>query len=96
MKRAPLARPINVKPALRAILQPQALPQPMPPGLLPGSASPGDGSLGILNADEPNLIEDVTSRMRRTPQKRLEQMVEYDDEQAAAILKQWIMEAKHA
>lgn len=87
----------GLKPALRTIMQPQALPQAMPPGLLPGSASAShDGSLGILNADEPNLIEDVTSRMRRTPQKRLEQMVEYDDEQAAAILKQWIMEAKHA
>lgn len=87
----------GLKPALRTILQPDALPQPVPPGLLPGSSAAGqDGALGIMAGDEPNLIEDVTSRMRRTPQKRLEQMVEYDDEQAAAILKQWILEAKHA
>lgn len=29
-------------------------------------------------------------RPRKTPQKRLEQMIEFDEEQAAAILKQWI------
>ncbi|QIG49894.1 flagellar M-ring protein FliF [Nordella sp. HKS 07] len=87
----------GLKPALRTIMQPEALPQSMPPGLLPGaSAAAQDGALGIMSGDEPNLIEDVTSRMRRTPQKRLEQMVEYDDEQAAAILKQWILEAKPA
>ncbi|ACB96261.1 flagellar basal-body MS-ring/collar protein FliF [Beijerinckia indica] len=39
---------------------------------------------------EPNLIEDLTSTPRHTPQKRLEQIVEYDEQQAAAVLKQWI------
>jgi flagellar M-ring protein FliF len=37
-----------------------------------------------------NLIEDVTKRMNRSPQKRLEQIIEYDEEQAAAILRQWL------
>ena len=36
------------------------------------------------------LIEDVTKRMNRSPQKRLEQIIEYDEEQAAAILRQWL------
>ena len=39
---------------------------------------------------EPNLIEDVTNRPRRSPQRRLEQMVEFDENQAAEILKQWV------
>jgi flagellar M-ring protein FliF len=39
---------------------------------------------------EPNLIEDLTSKPRRSPQRRLEQLVEFDEEQAVAILKQWI------
>jgi flagellar M-ring protein FliF len=43
-----------------------------------------------LESAEPNLIEDLTSRMVRGPQKRLEQMVEFDEEQAASILKQWL------
>lgn len=38
----------------------------------------------------PNLIGDLTSKINRTPQKRLEQMVEYDEDQAVAILKQWL------
>ena len=43
-----------------------------------------------LEAIEPNLIEDVTNRPRRSPQRRLEQMVEFDENQAAEILKQWV------
>ncbi len=34
------------------------------------------------------LMDDL--RPRKTPQKRLEQMIEFDEAQAAAILKQWI------
>ena len=44
----------------------------------------------------PNLIADLTSKMGRTPQKRLEQMIDFDDEQAAAILKQWMRGARSA
>ena len=45
---------------------------------------------------EPNLIEDVTNRPRRSPQRRLEQMVEFDENQAAAILKQWVQRGSPA
>jgi flagellar M-ring protein FliF len=40
----------------------------------------------------PNLIEDITSDVMRMSQKRLEQMVALDEEQAANILKQWMRE----
>ena len=73
---------------------PIMLPDPMAPAML------GDGTGGMTGMDgapmqldgwsEENLIEDVTSRPRRSPQKRLEQMIEFDEEQAAAVLKQWI------
>lgn len=43
-----------------------------------------------------NLIEDLTNNPRRSPQKRLEQIVEFDEEQAAAILKQWMHQGEHA
>jgi flagellar M-ring protein FliF len=46
--------------------------------------------------EQPNLIADLTSKMGRTPQKRLEQMIDYDEEQAAAILRQWMNGAKSA
>jgi len=42
-------------------------------------------------AATPNLIEDLTDKMHRTPQKKLEQLIEFDEEQAASILKQWLM-----
>lgn len=42
------------------------------------------------NEPEPNLIADLTSKLGRTPQKRLEQMIDLNEEQAAAILRQWI------
>ena len=51
---------------------------------MPAMAQVGDGD------DNVNLIEDVTKRMNRSPQKRLEQIVEYDEAQAAAILRQWL------
>jgi flagellar M-ring protein FliF len=49
-----------------------------------------DGTPVIDMRQEPNLIEDVTNRPRRSPQRRLEQMVEFDETQAATILKQWV------
>jgi flagellar M-ring protein FliF len=52
---------------------------------------------GMLAMDsEPNLIEDVTNRPRRSPQRRLEQMVEFDEQQAATILKQWVQQGSAA
>jgi flagellar M-ring protein FliF len=45
---------------------------------------------------QPNLIADLTSKLGRTPQKKLEQMIDFDEEQAAAILKQWMRGAKSA
>lgn len=47
-------------------------------------------------AGEVNLIEDLTNNPRRSPQKRLEQIVEFDEEQAAAILKQWMHQGDYA
>ncbi len=49
-------------------------------------STPGDAS----------LIQDLTERLDRAPQRRLEQMVDFDEEQAAAILKQWLREGEAA
>lgn len=65
------------------------------PDLPDASATSFDGmdvpQIGMDDwSGEPNLIEDLTSVPRRSPQKRLEQMIEFDEEQAAAVLKQWM------
>ena len=88
----------GLRPALRAILEPGVLAaKSMAGGRL--EAEPG-GSLAsgepTLPGTEPNLIADLKSKHGRTPQKRLEQMVDFDEEQAAAILKQWMREARRA
>ncbi|MGO4707473.1 flagellar basal-body MS-ring/collar protein FliF [Microvirga sp. 2MCAF38] len=59
----------------------------------PTDAAAPNGEPQIETVTVPNLIEDLTGKMNRTPQKKLEQMVEFDEDQAAAILKQWLMEA---
>ncbi|SFJ50956.1 flagellar basal-body MS-ring/collar protein FliF [Methylobacterium brachiatum] len=59
-------------------------------------AAPEADTLEMLQAgqtaasDEPNLIEDLTERMAHSPIRKLEQLVELDEEQVANILKQWL------
>ncbi len=60
------------------------------PALEAPSVDVASGPQVIDARPEANLIEDVTSRPRRSPQRRLEQMVEFDEDQAATILKQWV------
>jgi flagellar M-ring protein FliF len=50
----------------------------------------------VAREPSPNLIADLTSKMGRNPQKRLEQMIDFDEEQAASILKQWMRGARSA
>ena len=61
---------------------PAALPEP--------EASLAAGASALTGREAVNLIEDLTSKMNRSPQKRLEQIVEFDEKHAAAILRQWM------
>lgn len=84
----------GLRPALRAVLEPNA------GAILAGrrreTEANGEASSSepTLAAAEPNLIADLKSKLGRSPQKRLEQLVDFDEEQAAAILKQWMREAR--
>ena len=60
----------------------------------PTVAAPGANA--VASDAQPNLIADLTEKLGRTPLKRLEQMVDYDEDQAAAILKQWMREGERA
>jgi flagellar M-ring protein FliF len=97
----------GLRPATRALLEARpadAAPQlpdfqtAMPDGFPQAAADPqaasGGARFGPLEV--PNLIADLTSKMGRTPQKRLEQMIDFDEEQAASILKQWMRGARSA
>ncbi|WP_018387903.1 flagellar basal-body MS-ring/collar protein FliF [Ancylobacter sp. FA202] len=63
------------------------------PGITAGELTGPDGSPMAAGPNEPiSLIEDLTSKMNRSPQKRLEQIIDFDEEQAAAILRQWLQQ----
>ncbi|MDX2202219.1 MAG: flagellar basal-body MS-ring/collar protein FliF [Hyphomicrobiaceae bacterium] len=101
----------GVRPAMRAILeapseaQPGAITasgetqdaveiDPVMQAMLGGGG--GGGATRAASSGDTSLIADLTEKLDRAPQKRLEQMVDFDEEQAAAILKQWLREAEPA
>ncbi len=54
------------------------------PDAVPSLAAPGQSPVA-------SMIEDLAEKLNRSPQKRLEQMIEADEAQAAEILKRWLM-----
>ncbi len=93
----------GLRPAARAIFSAPALPAPSAEiPAFDGATALGGGDEahpqlgGWTPQSEVSLIEDLTSNPRRSPQKRLEQIVEYDEEQAAAILRQWMRQGEYA
>jgi flagellar M-ring protein FliF len=89
----------GVRPAMRAILEPRPAEAARANKLqaqAPPAADQMTGSRIAAGESQPNLIADLTSKRGRTPQKRLEQMADFDEDQAVAILKQWMHGAKSA
>jgi len=82
----------GLRPAINTILASRAtetaeLAAEQGAGLLGGGA----GVMSQLSSEEqPNLVSDITRKVLSAPQRRLEQIVQLDEKQAAAILKQWI------
>lgn len=93
----------GLRPAVRAILaRPESEVQAMEAAMLAApqsdeeAADMADALPNAATLAPMNLIEDVTSRINRSPQKRLEQIIEFDEEQAAAILRQWLRQEARA
>jgi len=90
----------GVRPAMRAILEPRAADaakgQTLQAQAQQAMADQTAGARIAAGEVQPNLIADLTSKRGRTPQKRLEQMADFDEEQAVAVLKQWMHGAKSA
>lgn len=90
----------GLRPAMNAILK-----HPAEPAAVPTLASEAvteatsmQAQIAAAAAASPslNLIEDLTEGSSRSPIKKLEQLVEFDEAQAAAILRQWIHEGVRA
>jgi len=90
----------GLRPAMNAILKHPA--EPAAVATLASEAVPEAGSMqaqiAAAAAASPslNLIEDLTEGSSRSPIKKLEQLVDFDEVQAAAILRQWIHEGVRA
>ncbi|MDH4983659.1 flagellar basal-body MS-ring/collar protein FliF [Hyphomicrobium sp. D-2] len=72
---------------------------PFEPQIAPAFSSDfGSGNMAFagggmpfgMDDGEPDLIGDLTSKINRNPQKRLEQIIDYDEDQAVTIMKQWL------
>lgn len=50
----------------------------------------------LADATPPNLIEDLTAAAHRSPVRKLEQLIDFDEAKAAAVLKHWIREGEAA
>lgn len=57
-----------------------------------GVSSPQTPQAPSEPVERPNLINDVIGNVSDLPMKRLEQMIEFDEKQAASVLKQWVYE----
>ncbi|NDV85739.1 flagellar M-ring protein FliF [Aurantimonas aggregata] len=59
-------------------------------------AAPASGGNGRVAGLDPAYLEDLSNSQARSPQARLARLIEFDEAQAAAILKQWIHEKEAA
>ena len=89
---------LGLRPAVKAIMARPALATPEAALIAgPDTLDSGDGRAGrSADPDSGSLIEDVTRKIDNSPRKRLEQIVDFDEEQAAAILRQWLHQDRAA
>jgi flagellar M-ring protein FliF len=87
---------LGLRPATRALIDLREPPRAEAALALAGAAPDaleapdGPALLGEGPREDQALLEDWTPKRGRPAQKRLEQLIELDEAQAAAILKQWI------
>ncbi|MEW6645321.1 MAG: flagellar basal-body MS-ring/collar protein FliF [Pseudomonadota bacterium] len=89
----------GLRPAINTILDSRAtetaqLEVEEPAGGLLGSER--SAVAAFVQEDAPNLVQDISKKVQYAPQKRLEQIIQLDEKQAAAILKQWIRQEETA
>jgi flagellar M-ring protein FliF len=101
---------LGLRPATRALLAAPKPSQEAPIAFLPDGrpamnefgtmvdSFPKDGAANLLPEPEEgdDMLRNILARKGKNPQKQLEQLIDYDEGQAAAILKQWIRQGENA
>jgi flagellar M-ring protein FliF len=81
----------GLRPAGRALLALPAPAQQAEAGALASPASATPDQLALAGAGSPpSLVAGIAEKLERAPGKRLEQIVDLDADQAAAVLRQWL------
>jgi flagellar M-ring protein FliF len=96
-----LAPPAESAPALVGLSE---LPPPMsaldgpggPTMALGGLSAPETNFLIDANDDRDDFLKELVARKDKSPVRHLQKLVDFDEEVAAAILKQWIREGANA
>jgi flagellar M-ring protein FliF len=101
----------GLRPATKALLVSSKSGAEQPISFLPEGAPAMGDFADIVNAfpnssasggllpegdDDSDVLRNILARKTKNPQKMLEQLVDYDEGQAAAILKQWIRQGEKA
>lgn len=102
----------GIRPATKMLLAAPAPSQAAAFNLLPGGMQPALAAEGAPTVALPGvspenfliepsdsgagLVGELIARKNKSPQRQLEQLIEHDEEQAAAILKQWIRQGSSA
>ena len=60
------------------------------------SAGPEPNFLIDANDERDDFLKELVARKDKSPQRHLQKLVDFDEEVAAAILKQWIREGANA
>ncbi|MEM9356969.1 MAG: flagellar basal-body MS-ring/collar protein FliF [Pseudomonadota bacterium] len=81
----------GLRPALRALTQQPAASADMNELIAANAEETGEET-----HEDVDIIESLKAKLGKTPQTRLQQLVEYDAKQAAHLLRQWLLSAEHA
>jgi len=82
----------GVRPAVRSLLAPPAVAEPDDPNRTPALAGPQERLLIEQAATEDDFLETLMAKRDNSPARKLIRLVEFDEGQAAAIIKRWIRE----
>lgn len=91
----------GLRPAVAALV-PKATPAPAE--IAEMAMMPEDGDLNgdysdqnyLTSPDHTAMLSDLNSKLNQSPLKKLESLLDYNEEQSAAILRQWLYESERA
>jgi len=91
----------GLRPAVAALVP---KPEPVRAEIAEMAMMPEDGEIGgefsdqryLASPDHSAMLSDLNSKLNQSPLKKLESLLDYNEEQSAAILRQWLYENERA